>query len=117
MVRPSSPSPFSTNFFFSAAGMVRRLPTPGDLTVRLPQKQKRSRSRATPHAAVTQRHTKLESIPGQDQEYNQTTPTQEASRNIARARAPNPSRSASTVAGVTIPMSTFIISARQIARA
>ena len=57
MVRPSSPS-VVTNFFFSAAGMVRRLPAPSDLGCRLPQKQKRSRgeSRVRGSRRSDQRH-------------------------------------------------------------
>ena len=47
----------------------------------------------------------------------QTTLTQEASRNIARALSPNSDRSAATAAGVTSSNPAPVINARQIVRA
>ena len=51
------------------------------------------------------------------EDYNQTTLTQVASSNIARALCPNSARNAATAAGVTPPKSPVIINPRQHARA
>ena len=78
---------------------------------------RRNATGATPHAAVTPTPYKgPDSVPGTSKAIH-TTLTQEASSNIARARAANSDRSAATAAGVTPPKSPVIINARQTASA